>query len=51
MMAPRAFPQPSLLTAVGISRVSLLKQVGNYSIEGQNQKLANLAEKFPFPYT
>ena len=47
-MAARAYPQPSLLRAVGISRVSLLKQVGNYSIEGQNHRLATLAQKYGF---
>jgi hypothetical protein len=47
-VSAKPLPTPALITAVGIGRVSLLKQVGNYSIAGQNHKLATLAEKFKF---
>jgi site-specific DNA recombinase len=51
-MATTATANPTLkiqpFIAVGISRVSLLKQVGNYSIEGQYHKLAVLAQKYGF---
>jgi len=45
-MAAKAFPQPARRIAIGIKRVSLLKQVGNYSFDGQGNKFALLAEKY-----
>jgi DNA invertase Pin-like site-specific DNA recombinase len=38
-------PQPRR-KAIGIKRVSLLKQVGNYSFDGQGNKFAILSERF-----
>lgn len=45
-MAARAFPKYARKIAVGIKRVSLIRQVGNYSFDGQGNKFALLAEKF-----
>lgn len=45
-MAARAFPRPARRIAIGIKRVSLLKQVGNYSFDGQGNKFALLADKY-----
>lgn len=47
-MSARPIPQPEKLIAFGISRVSLLIQTDNYSIEAQQKKLATLGEKFGF---
>jgi site-specific DNA recombinase len=46
-MAARSIPQQELI-ALGISRVSLIKQVDNYSLEAQQNKLAALEQKFGF---
>lgn len=46
MAAPSIQTQP--LKAYGISRVSLLLQVGNYSIEAQGTRLKSLEQKFGF---
>jgi DNA invertase Pin-like site-specific DNA recombinase len=49
MTTSRAIPQQKEMIAIGISRVSLLKQVGNYSLESQNNKIDTLNKKFgPF---
>jgi len=49
MTTARVSPQQKELIAIGISRVSLLKQVDNYSLESQNAKIQSLEKKFgPF---
>jgi DNA invertase Pin-like site-specific DNA recombinase len=49
MTTIRAFPQELERIAIGISRVSLLKQVDNYSLESQSNKIESLNKKFgPF---
>jgi DNA invertase Pin-like site-specific DNA recombinase len=49
MTTVKAIPQQKKLIAIGISRVSLLKQVDNYSLEAQNTKIESLEKKFgPF---
>jgi DNA invertase Pin-like site-specific DNA recombinase len=49
MTTARAIPQEKKLIAICISRVSLLKQVDNYSLESQNAKIESLNRKFgPF---
>src|SRR5262249_17153492 len=45
-MAARVMPSAAHRIAIGIKRVSLLKQVGNYSFDGQGNKFAILEEKF-----
>jgi DNA invertase Pin-like site-specific DNA recombinase len=45
-MAAKTLPRPAHLTAIGIKRVSLLKQVGNYSFDGQGNKFALLEQRF-----
>jgi DNA invertase Pin-like site-specific DNA recombinase len=46
MAAARALPKPAQRIAIGIKRVSLLKQVGNYSFDGQGNKFAMLADQW-----
>jgi DNA invertase Pin-like site-specific DNA recombinase len=41
-----ANPKPAHRTAIGIKRVSLLKQVGNYSFDGQANKFALLSQQW-----
>jgi DNA invertase Pin-like site-specific DNA recombinase len=49
MTTARAIPRQQELIALGISRVSLLKQVDNYSLESQNNKIDALEKMFgPF---
>lgn len=46
MSAARSYPKPAHRRAIGIKRVSLLLQVGNYSFDGQGNKFAMLADKW-----
>ena len=45
-MTARVMPNAAHRIAIGIKRVSLLKQVGNYSFDGQGNKFALLEQKF-----
>src|SRR5215469_15750950 len=47
-MAAKPIPTIAPLTAIGISRVSLVKQVDNYSIESQQQRLTGLEQRYNF---
>ncbi len=45
-MAARVMTRPAERVAIGIKRVSLLKQVDNYSFDGQGNKFAMLADRW-----
>jgi hypothetical protein len=44
MTTARAIPQQKELIAIGISRVSLLKQIDNYSLESVPEQQDRVAE-------
>jgi len=45
-MAARSLPDQTYKLAIGVKRVSLIQQVGNYSFDGQGNKFAQLAAKW-----
>jgi DNA invertase Pin-like site-specific DNA recombinase len=45
-MATKPTKEPEEIIAIGMSRVSLIKQVSNYSLDAQDFKFDELAKKF-----